>query len=162
MLLCYLVFPFVAFRINCATSFGCDTGDAWLEGSEIVVAFICFANIIASILSSQPLPSPMMRYIAHRLFIIHSFLRYLFLLSPRKVSLSEKIDARLLDLQVPNKERIGSYIIMSWKHALFDMDINIENLDIAIFQVLFVISLKTFCYHNSLLVVLIQNEDLTK
>jgi Antibiotic biosynthesis monooxygenase len=37
--------PFVAFRINCATSFGCDTGDAWLDGSEIVVALICFANI---------------------------------------------------------------------------------------------------------------------
>ena len=41
--------------------------------------------------------------------------------------------------------------IMSWKHALFDMDINISKLDIAIFQVLFVISLETLCYHNRLL-----------
>jgi hypothetical protein len=35
----------VAFRINWAISVGWDTSDAWLEGSEIVVAFICFANI---------------------------------------------------------------------------------------------------------------------
>jgi glutathione reductase (NADPH) len=36
---------FAASRINWATSFGCDNGDAWLDGSEIVVALICFANI---------------------------------------------------------------------------------------------------------------------
>jgi hypothetical protein len=40
----YLI-PFVAFRISCATSFGCDRGEAWLDGIEIVVALICFANI---------------------------------------------------------------------------------------------------------------------
>ena len=45
----------------------------------------------------------MMRYIAHRFFIIHSALRRLLLLSLRKVSLSEKIDARL-DLQGHDKE----------------------------------------------------------
>src|SRR5262249_42007323 len=38
-------FPFVALRINSATSFGCDMYDTWLAGSDIVVAFICFANI---------------------------------------------------------------------------------------------------------------------
>jgi hypothetical protein len=42
---CYLVIPLVAFRINWAISFGWDTSEAWLEGSEIVAAFICFANI---------------------------------------------------------------------------------------------------------------------
>jgi hypothetical protein len=52
--LCYLVIAFVAFRINCAISFGCDTSDAWLEGSEIVVAFIVsdsdtFRNLAATI-----------------------------------------------------------------------------------------------------------------
>ena len=35
----------MAFRINWAISVGWDTSEAWLEGSEIVVAFICFANI---------------------------------------------------------------------------------------------------------------------
>ena len=35
----------MAFRINWAISVGCDTSEAWLEGSEIVVAFICFVNI---------------------------------------------------------------------------------------------------------------------
>jgi hypothetical protein len=43
--LLYLVTPLAALRINSAISFGCDTYDAWLAGSEIVVAFICFANI---------------------------------------------------------------------------------------------------------------------
>ena len=38
----------------------------------------CHCIPIASILSSWPLPSPMMRYIAHRFFIIHSSLRPLF------------------------------------------------------------------------------------
>jgi len=28
--------PFVAFRISCATSYGCDTDDAWLDASETV------------------------------------------------------------------------------------------------------------------------------
>src|SRR5215469_16083925 len=41
----YLEIPLVAFRINWAISVGWDTSEAWLEGSEIVVAFICFANI---------------------------------------------------------------------------------------------------------------------
>jgi hypothetical protein len=36
---------FVAFRINWAISFGWDMSEAWLEGSEIVVAFISFANM---------------------------------------------------------------------------------------------------------------------
>ena len=40
-----LVELFAASRISCATSFGCDKGDAWLDVSEIVVALICFANI---------------------------------------------------------------------------------------------------------------------
>ena len=30
--------PFVAFRISCATSFGCDNGDAWLELIDTTVA----------------------------------------------------------------------------------------------------------------------------
>jgi hypothetical protein len=41
----YLEIPLVAFRINWAISVGWDTSEAWLEGSAIVVAFICFANI---------------------------------------------------------------------------------------------------------------------
>src|SRR5215831_6908114 len=41
----YLVIPFVALRINWAISVGWDTSEAWLAGSAIVVAFICFANI---------------------------------------------------------------------------------------------------------------------
>jgi hypothetical protein len=40
--------PFVAFRISCATSFECDTGDVWLDASEIVLALICFANICSA------------------------------------------------------------------------------------------------------------------
>jgi CRP-like cAMP-binding protein len=43
--LLYLVTSLAALRINSAISFGWDTYDAWLAGSEIVVAFICFANI---------------------------------------------------------------------------------------------------------------------
>jgi hypothetical protein len=45
--LCYSI-SFVAFRINWAISVGCDTSDAWLEGIEIVVAFISFANICST------------------------------------------------------------------------------------------------------------------
>jgi len=65
--------------------------------------------------------------------------------SLRKVSLSKKIDARQ-DPQGPDKR-------MDWqtacKHPLHDMDINIFKLDIAIFQVLFLLALKTLCYHNT-------------
>ena len=43
--ICYPLLPFAASRINWAISFGCDTYDAWLAGSEIVVAFIRCANI---------------------------------------------------------------------------------------------------------------------
>jgi hypothetical protein len=39
------VLPLAASRINWAISSGWDTGDAWLELSEIVVAFIRCANI---------------------------------------------------------------------------------------------------------------------
>jgi hypothetical protein len=39
-LLSYVLFPFVAFRINLAVSSGYDTGDIWLEFIERVVAFI--------------------------------------------------------------------------------------------------------------------------
>src|SRR5437868_8168342 len=46
--LSYRVLPFVAFRINWAISFGCDSSDAWLAGSEIVVAFICFENMCST------------------------------------------------------------------------------------------------------------------
>ena len=35
-----LLLPLVAFRINWAISFGCDTYDAWEELSDRVVAFI--------------------------------------------------------------------------------------------------------------------------
>jgi hypothetical protein len=35
--------PLVAFRINSAISFGFDTSKAWPEGSDMVVAFICWA-----------------------------------------------------------------------------------------------------------------------
>ena len=35
---------FVAFKINSAISYGCDTSDAWLEFIESVVAFICSAQ----------------------------------------------------------------------------------------------------------------------
>jgi len=38
------VIPLVAFRINWAISVGWDMSEAWLEESEIVVAFICFAK----------------------------------------------------------------------------------------------------------------------
>jgi hypothetical protein len=41
----YFEIPLVAFRINWAISVGWETSEAWLEGSAIVVAFICFANI---------------------------------------------------------------------------------------------------------------------
>jgi len=41
----YLEIPLVAFRINCTISVGWDTSEAWLEGSEMVVAFISLANI---------------------------------------------------------------------------------------------------------------------
>ena len=41
---CYLATPLVAFRINWATSSGWDRSDRLLEGSDRVVAFICFAN----------------------------------------------------------------------------------------------------------------------
>jgi len=37
--------PLVAFRINLAISFVCDTSDAWLAGSEIVVAFVSFEHM---------------------------------------------------------------------------------------------------------------------
>ena len=36
---------FAASRINLATSFGWDTGDAWLDVTDIDVALICFANV---------------------------------------------------------------------------------------------------------------------
>ena len=76
-------------------------------------------HIIASILQSWPIPSLIIRYIAHGFFIIHSSLRPLLLLSLRKVSLSEKIDAWLLDLQGPNKEWIGRYIIIYHEIMLY-------------------------------------------
>jgi hypothetical protein len=44
-LLDYEVFPLAASRINPATLSGCETSDAWLELSEIVVAFIRCAKI---------------------------------------------------------------------------------------------------------------------
>src|SRR5918995_4852125 len=44
-IICYPVLPFVAFKMNWAISSGCETSDAWLELSEIVVAFIRCANI---------------------------------------------------------------------------------------------------------------------
>jgi hypothetical protein len=59
-----------------------------------------------------------------------------FALSLWKVSFSEKIDLRL-DLQGQKKNDFVSYIIISWKHA--DMDINIFNLGIALFQALSVL-----------------------
>jgi len=36
--------PFAESRINPAISSGCETSDAWLAFTEIVVAFICRAN----------------------------------------------------------------------------------------------------------------------
>ena len=51
--------------------------------------------------------------------IIVTTLRPLLLLSLRKVSLSEKIDAWLLDLQGPNKEWIGRYIIIYHEIMLY-------------------------------------------
>jgi hypothetical protein len=45
MLLCYLVLPFVAFRIRSVISSGCDTYDACEALTDIVVAFIHSANI---------------------------------------------------------------------------------------------------------------------
>ena len=98
-------------------------------------------HIIASILSSQPLPSPMMRYVDDPSFFCLSE-RFLY---QRKLMRGCWIFKDLI------KNGFCQLSIMSWKHALFDMDINISKLDIAIFQVLFVISLETLCYHNRLL-----------
>jgi len=42
-----LHFP-VALRTNWTISCGCDSSDAWLAGSEIVEAFICFVNMYST------------------------------------------------------------------------------------------------------------------